>query len=509
MHLRSFRLRLALLSVLLSGLVLGAFALLAWALVGRLALERVDEQLGAEGRHVLFGPHPPDGWSRLARAPQFAQRDTAPPPFILLVKGQDGAVLTKSAAWPDDLPPSLFVSLPVADLPAPPAPPAPQNPPGTQNPPGPGGPPGPPPGDGSPPAWHGEGPPPPPPMVPIRFDIRRAGGQRWRLATTASREATVVIGASLDTAQAQMAPMRNALLTALPVALLLIGAAAWLLSGRALRPVQVLTHAAEQVTARGLDQRIAYQDADAEFVGLITVFNEMLDRLERSFHQAVRFSADAAHELRTPLTVLQGELEGAIQAAEAGSDDQRRYTALLEEVQRLSTIVRNLLLLSRADAGQLRLNPTLCDLTSAVSEIVEDTEALAPHLAVSAELAPEVWANADPELLGLILRNLATNAAKYSHDQGQVQFRLRTVGPTAELAVSNNGPPIRREDRERIFDRFYRGDQSRSRTKDGVGLGLSLSRELARAHGGDLVLAESRRGMTTFVLTLPAAPRGG
>jgi len=312
------------------------------------------------------------------------------------------------------------------------------------------------------------------------------------------------MGMRLDVFAAEMGQMRNALLIALPLALLLIGAGGWVLAQRALRPVRKLAFTAEGITAKGLDQRIAIEDDDAEFVRLITIFNRMLDRLEQSFGQAVRFSADAAHELKTPLTILQGELEQALQDAAPGSREQQAYNELLEEVQRLKEIVRKLLLLSRADAGQLTLNLEPVNLSEAVAAVGEDTEVMAPGVTVRRDLAPDLWVNADPDLLGQALRNLASNAIKYNREGGWIEFRLHRAGQTVRLTVTNTGDGIPPADRDRVFERFYRADPAHGRQTDGVGLGLSLAREIARAHQGDLVLEDGAEGTTAFTMVLPA-----
>jgi heavy metal sensor kinase len=322
-----------------------------------------------------------------------------------------------------------------------------------------------------------------------------------------NEELKLILGADLDAVTAGMRRVGNAFLLVLPAALLLIAAGSWWLAQRALRPVLDLTRTVERVTAKGLDQRVAGQDADAEFRQLIAMFNQMMDRLERSFQQATRFSADAAHELKTPLTILQGRLEQALQRAPAGSDEQRTYGALAEEVQRLKVLVQRLLLLARADSGQLVLHLEAIDLTGIVEELGADVAVLAPHLKVEKEIAPQAMVLADAALLTQLLRNLTDNAVKYNVAKGQVRFHLRTDAGQARFTLANTGQTIPPEARERIFDRFYRGNAAHSRETDGVGLGLSLAREIARAHHGDLVLDPTEPGLISFTLTLPGAAK--
>jgi two-component system heavy metal sensor histidine kinase CusS len=203
----------------------------------------------------------------------------------------------------------------------------------------------------------------------VSFSTQRSPTGRWRVGTILVPRGQGTIAVSLTTIRQEMAAIRRIYLVTIPGALLLIAGGAWGLAGRALKPVQRLSEKINQVTARGLDQRIASHDVDQEFEGLIQSFNAMLQRLERSFHQATRFSGDAAHELKTPLAILQGELEQAIQQAETGSTTQQTLNHLLEEVGRLSGIVRKLLLLSLADAGQMALKRDPVDL----SELVKGT----------------------------------------------------------------------------------------------------------------------------------------
>jgi signal transduction histidine kinase len=229
----------------------------------------------------------------------------------------------------------------------------------------------------------------------------------------------------------------------------------------------------------------------------------MMDRLETSFYQATRFSADAAHELNTPLTILQGELEHALQSAELGSNQQQEYSSLLGEVQRLKTIIRKLLLLSLADSGKLKLSLEPVNISETLEAVCEDIEILAPHLTANKYIDSDVWVMADADLIRQVIQNLTNNAIKYNHEGGSITLRLLSEGPVVTFTISNSGRSIPREDRNMIFDRFYRGDKARSRRIDGFGLGLSLAREIARAHRGNLVLEDTPNGITTFTLALP------
>ena len=423
--------------------------------------------------------------------------------LVLLVKDAQGRVVRQSSDWPAEISVDSFPA-PLANDPRlrPASPPTsiPPPPPPHHRP-----------TDASQrPDWKSQGQPPrlAPQMrlvTPATFSAHWGDGVHWRLGTMANASVRVVLGLNLSRLDAEMARLGLAFALALLAALAAIAAASWLLSGRSLRPLGRLSDVAEAVTATRLDHRLPTAGTEVELLRLVTVFNEMLDRLERSFHQAVRFSADAAHELQTPLTILQGELEQALQAA-ASDDDQRFCAGLLEEVQRLKNIVRKLLLLSRVDAGEMQPALYPVNLSQAAEAIREDTDAMAPHLTLTTDLQPDVWVMADADLLQQILANLASNAMKYNRPEGSIEVTLRAVPPMARLCFANTGPRIAPEHRERVFDRFYLTDPARGRDVDGVGLGLSLAREIARLHGGDVTIQESTEERTVFVLTLPLAP---
>lgn len=332
-------------------------------------------------------------------------------------------------------------------------------------------------------------------------------GQKWRIGMATMERGRVAIAVNERTMDSDLRGIRNAFLLALPFALVLIGMGSWYFSGRALQPVHKLTKATQRVTAAGLNQRIAVQGEDREFAGLIEVFNRMLERLERSFKQAHRFSADAAHELKTPLAIVQGQLERAIAQAGDGSPMQATLTSVLDEVRRLSTISRKLLLLSQADAGRLSIHHAPFDLSAALEDLLEDTRMLAPQLNISGDIQRSLVLQGDASLLRQLLHNLISNAIKYNEAQdgqpGWIRISTAQWSKRVEVLVSNASHGIAPSEREKIFERFYRVDSAHSRATEGVGLGLSLSREIARAHGGDLTLKTDIKGEVQFSLLLP------
>ena len=485
MILNSFRLKIALWTGVFTGLLLIGSSALLWRISHQFNLNQLDREIRNVGRANLDRVQGGDHWARLEEALKFVSGDQQAARLVLWVKHND-KVIYLSPNWPRGLEPESFRPAdtyegPNALKPGQPLPAAPRR--------------------GEPISPSN----PALPLKPAQFSTHQTGATAWRVGVMGNPYMTLIVAANMDDFDARMGRLRNLYFSTVIAVLALVAGGAWIVARRALRPVTALTQTAERVTAQGLDQRIPTLTSDAEFKRLITVFNEMLDRLEKGFTQATRFSADASHELKTPLARLQMELEEALQNAPAGSPQKEVFSSLLDEVTRLKAIVQKLLLLSLADAGRLQLQKQPVNLTRLLEGVIEDCRLQAPHLTVEQSLAPKVEVPADPELLEQALQNLATNAIKYNCDGGKIRFELATDTQSALVRVANTGPAIPESDRERIFERFYRGDQSRSQCVDGVGLGLSLTREIIRSHGGELVLEEDARGqqMNHFMVQLP------
>ncbi|MDT8991948.1 ATP-binding protein [Curvibacter sp. APW13] len=331
-----------------------------------------------------------------------------------------------------------------------------------------------------------------------------AGGQNWRVAVASLPQQRFVVAANLRAIDEDLRGTRNGFLLVLPLALGLAGLVSWWGAGRALVPLDAITQAARRVTAEGLDKRIAVQGQDREFTELIEVFNRMLARLERSFGQANRFTADAAHELKTPLAIIQGQLERALVQAQDNPALQAALTSTLDEVQRLGAISRKLLLLAQADAGRLRVSQEPIDMGQMLADLIEDARMLAPALDIQGRVQADLRISGDETLLRQVLHNLLSNAIKYNLPEGWIRVQTARWGQRLEVSVANASRGIASHERKRLFERFYRADAAHGRTIEGVGLGLSVSREIARAHGGDLVFkGETTDGGVEFALLLP------
>ena len=348
------------------------------------------------------------------------------------------------------------------------------------------------------PASRGE---PPHEKIQSSFQTVDTATGTWRIGIFQTQRVSVIMSMNMRVFYADIHSFRTAFIFAVPLALLALGLAGWFMAARALRPVSAIARTAAGITAKGFDQRIPPVASDIELQELVTVANGMLDRLEKSYRHAVRFSADAAHELQTPLTILQGELDNAIHTSENGSTEQQRYSALLAELSNLKSVVQKLLLLSHADEGRLNINHQSIDLSELMQMAAEDLELMAPTLDVSIEAPAGVEIEADPIYLNQILRNLTSNVAKYTTAGGSAHGELRMDDECVFVTFTNTAPAIPAEDQLLIFDRFHRVDSAR--TTAGAGLGLSLAREIARAHGGDIVLNQAVGNSVSFTLTLP------
>jgi heavy metal sensor kinase len=498
------RLKIALLSAAISGVVLVAFGAVTWLFIYDLRLQALDREI-----RTLASRHPGlltgrGTYERLASNLEFTFGEDYTNHIILLLQDAEGRTAYLSPHWPKAL------SLETLGLKGTAAhPPAAAEEAGTNVAAFPTGPPGGGPGRGGRGRGLGPGRGGPPPAVlftqPPRFETARVAGAEWRLGVLRGDLITLVIGLNQQEIEHELNHLRAAFLLTLPVALFLVGLGGWVVAGRALRPLKTIADTAEHVTARGLDQRIPESRESPEAARVIQVFNRMMDRLEASFRQANRFSADASHELKTPLAVMQGELENALQSAAPGSPEQQLFSNLLEETQRLKGITRSLLLLAQADAGQLPLAREPVDLSAELDGMIEDARVLAADLRLTFDVQaqPQVLVEADRALLRTAMVNLLTNATRYNAPDGRVTVVLARGEGQVVFTVCNTGPGIPPAEQARVFDRFYR--VNRGGGPAGLGLGLSLAREIVRAHGGELLLEESTSERTCFQMRLKAA----
>ena len=295
--------------------------------------------------------------------------------------------------------------------------------------------------------------------------------------------------AVLVTARSPLAPLRTALdalrlpaLIGLPALLALVASLTWILIGRALAPVTAIRQKFTEITASDLHQRVPVPPARDEVARLAVAMNATLDRLETAVRQHRRFVADAAHELRSPIATLRTRLElGRATAPELAGE-------ALVDVGRVQSLAGDLLLLARLDAGEPPRTENV-DLGQAAAEAAAEAAMRSgrPGVRLDLDIAPDVVVAGVPSQLGRLVGNLADNALR--HATSAVLVR---VTPEAVVEVCDDGPGIPPERRDAVFDRFTRLDEARARDSGGSGLGLAIARDIARAHGGTLVVATDR-----------------
>jgi signal transduction histidine kinase len=289
-----------------------------------------------------------------------------------------------------------------------------------------------------------------------------------------------------------------------PVLALLGSALMWFLVGRSLAPVRRITGQVRRIGTAHLGERVDVPPTGDEIAALAGTMNGMLDRLEASDRAQRRFVADASHELRSPLATLTTTIEVAASDPSAALWPEVA-PVLRSQSRRMGRLVEDLLTLAKIDDAGLRLRTADTDLDEVVREEVARMRPASRH-EVRAHVDP-VRIRGDGSRLQQVLRNLLSNAER--HAESWIAVSLRTEGRDAVVTVDNDGTGIAPEDRERVFERFVRLDDSRTRDTGGSGLGLAISREIAAAHGGTITAGEDGRGNCRFELRLPLGPGGG
>ena len=337
------------------------------------------------------------------------------------------------------------------------------------------------------------------------FDGR---GRELRFGVFAADGIQFAIGRERKSVQEPLEGLFSAYLFALPLVSIVVGSGAWWIATRATAPVKTIAAQAEKISASDLHRRIPPPSSADEIGHLTVVLNAMFDRLERSFQQVTRFTSDASHELKTPIALMRAQIETALDCSTGSASQRELFSDLIDQCSQLSHVVDGLLFLSRADDRQLALQKTRVDLVAIVEDLREDAEILAggTSLAIAYELPESLVIDADVRLLRRAVMNLIDNAIKYNCRGGKVEIRAWADHDQAVVSVRNTGEPIPPLAREKIFDRFYRSNSSRAEAH-GHGLGLSIAREIARTHLGELRLIASDSRWTEFRLIMPVTCR--
>jgi signal transduction histidine kinase len=319
--------------------------------------------------------------------------------------------------------------------------------------------------------------------------------------STPAGQRTVLVGESLDTVDDGTEAVIAALVIGLPVLAVVVGAATFLFVGRTLRPVEAMRRQAATITSHNLHARLPVPAADDEVAALAATMNTMLDRIESASAVQRQFVADASHELRSPLATIHANAD-LLEGAGLPAGPARSVARIQTESVRMARLVEDMLLLARVDDRRLAIRHGDVDLDDLVYAERERVALEQPHLVVQGTIVP-VRVEGDADALQRVVRNLVDNAVR--HAAKTVTIDVRTAAGMGEIVVGNDGPPIARSDRDRIFDRFVRLDDSRSREGGGTGLGLPIARDIVTAHGGVITVDELADGAAMRIrLPLPA-----
>ncbi len=310
------------------------------------------------------------------------------------------------------------------------------------------------------------------------FYTAKGEGRNWRMLTLSNPEISFYIGVSLDRYQQELLDLQILYFSSLAGVLLLLALGAYWIASRAMKPIHTIASTAQTITSKDLDQRIPTQPVyDHEFDTLISTINNMLERLDVSFHQAMRFSADASHELKTPLTNIQNELITRLQTCIPDSEEHLTLNEVLKELERLKRIMRSLFLFSQADAGKMPLSKTHYNFSDQIEGIVKDASELAEEeysIQLTHSIETDLCVFGDSVMLGQVIQNLINNAINHNKPKGWIKLTLASDAQGCVFRSENTAVPIPVEDQEKVFQRFQRGSHACKCHTPGLGLGLSF-----------------------------------
>ncbi len=322
----------------------------------------------------------------------------------------------------------------------------------------------------------------------------------------------IQVASSLEEVEDALNTLFIILIITVPSALLVAVLGGQFLAHKALKPVDYITQTARLITSKNLNQRIPPTKVKDEIGRLIETFNDMISRLDQSFRQIKQFTQDASHELKTPLTILKGEVEVTLRKERTPHEYQQTLKSNLEEINRMSQIVEDLLVLSKADSGELKIKKELVDLNQIIDEVISHMEVLAYDKGIRIERLnhnENIQIIGDPLRLRELFLNLISNGIKYTEKGGLIRITIEKneenglKNPFIKVIVSDTGIGISKEDQIKIFDRFYRVDKARSRDQGGSGLGLSICKWIVESHKGEISVESELGKGSSFIVKLP------
>jgi two-component system, OmpR family, sensor kinase len=341
----------------------------------------------------------------------------------------------------------------------------------------------------------------------LQFETERLRFHNAVIAGNNANSFLVRVGIPLTPADEAQRGFLRSLLFLMPLGIVVSALAGWQMARRALSPLTQLATAARKIDIGQLQQRLPTRGAGDEVDEVAVAFNETLARLENSVDQMKQFTASISHELRTPLTTLRGEAEIALLQASSVEDYRRVLTSQLEEFNKLSHMINQLLMLASAEAGEIQWTEQSVDLSALVGSLVDQLEpvAAAKKITLETNTQPEAKVRGDASWIERVILNLLDNAIKFTPDGGQVRVSVESENGEAVLRVRDTGIGIPPEALPHIFERFYRAEPSRSKQIEGVGLGLALVKWIVDRHRGRIQVESQPSKGSTFTVWLPQA----
>ncbi len=326
-------------------------------------------------------------------------------------------------------------------------------------------------------------------QLQIVRDVPALGGRSKLLAVRGivnASQVVVVVGASLEDVKAGQARLVTTMAIGGPLFVGLLTLSGWLLAGAALKPVRRMTNEAAAISSADLSHRLSIERSTHEIAHLGSTLNAMLDRLDSSFQRERTFVDDASHELRTPLAIMSGELELALLHPGSPTEQRETIQSVHEEVQRLSAMAEDLLVLARAGSGQVPRRDQLIDVTEAAKLGLERIRSTLPDRLELRVVGDECIVAFDPRRFERVITNLLTNAIRYARTRVDVLIETEGAGRAVFVRVNDDGPGFPEEFLPHAFDRFARGDTARTRAGAGTGIGLAIVKALVEAQGGSV-----------------------
>jgi heavy metal sensor kinase len=319
---------------------------------------------------------------------------------------------------------------------------------------------------------------------------------------------TIQVAEDMDDFFEAAARYRMLLLIGIPVLLCAAAVGGYWMSSRALAPVDEITRAAQNISPNDLTARVAMPRTRDELYRMAETLNALLQRIESAFRRVTQFTADASHELRTPVSLIRTRAEIALRKTRTEDEYRAALTEIQNEAEHVTSLIEDLMQLTRADTGGHALQFRRLDLADLIRQVGRQGRTLAEarRLQWSLEVpGGPVWLGGDPDALGRLVLILIDNAVKYTPEHGTVGISLHNSNGTVNIDVTDTGIGIPESERAHIFERFYRADAARSRDSGGAGLGLAIALWIAKAHNGEIAVQSSEGRGSCFSVRLPLA----